>query len=96
MSHPPPGQEACVPTLLAGQGAAGPTLDSSQEPAVRCPWVRAPGQDGKVLAPRHRPRPWSFETARGRGLTWGSPGLRRLLAAQGARPVLGTRRTPRH
>ncbi|XP_007466062.1 PREDICTED: nascent polypeptide-associated complex subunit alpha, muscle-specific form-like [Lipotes vexillifer] len=43
----------------------------------------APGQDGKALAPWHLPRPWSFETARGGCLTWGSRGLRQLLAAQG-------------
>lgn len=71
------------PTLLAGRGAAGPTLDSSQKPAVRCPWVRAPGREGKALAPRHLPRPWSFKTAHGGCLTWGSRGLRQLLAAQG-------------
>lgn len=71
------------PTLLAGRRAAGPTLDSSQKSAVRCPWVRAPGQEGKALAPRHLPQPWSFKNAHGGCLTWGSRGLRQLLAAQG-------------
>lgn len=95
MSHPPPGQEACVPDPAHGSGSCRPhprLISEASRPMPLGQGARAGGEGAGTAAPAPtmelQDRSWRVPDL-------GEPGTEAAAGCPGARPVLGTRWTPR-